>query len=370
MKIVGATHSYEKWLAELVPPVTADLRLKHAKMADPHSPFLFLRATFYRWVQQWESICPDLAELTPVLAVGDLHVENFGTWRDAEGRLAWGVNDFDETCELAFANDLVRLAVSAILSTQGDRLSIDPHLACESIISGYKTGIDSLLEGNAHPVVIDERHRWFEPLLGDRRPDRFWQRRREEIGLSTDAPPAAAKKILNSAMPAKCDNPKFARRVAGVGSLGRPRFFTLADWHGGPVAREAKALLPSAAVWAGVVKPQTAIAYQAILNQAVRCPDPFLAIQDNWIVRRLAPDSGKVELTAGGRATDAVRLLHAMGYATALTHAPGRDVLRSIRKELKKLDGKPFRASAAAMLESTRIDWQQWKQHANDTSQH
>jgi len=32
-----------------------------------------------------------------VLAVGDLHVENFGTWRDAEGRLIWGVNDFDES---------------------------------------------------------------------------------------------------------------------------------------------------------------------------------------------------------------------------------------------------------------------------------
>ena len=22
--------------------------------------------------------------------------ENFGTWRDADGRLVWGVNDFDE----------------------------------------------------------------------------------------------------------------------------------------------------------------------------------------------------------------------------------------------------------------------------------
>jgi len=35
-----------------------------------------------------------------VLAVGDLHVENFGTWRDAEGRLIWGVNDFDEAWRL------------------------------------------------------------------------------------------------------------------------------------------------------------------------------------------------------------------------------------------------------------------------------
>ena len=25
-----------------------------------------------------------------VLSVGDLHLENFGTWRDADGRLVWG----------------------------------------------------------------------------------------------------------------------------------------------------------------------------------------------------------------------------------------------------------------------------------------
>ena len=48
-----------------------------------------------------------------LLCVGDLHVENFGVWRDAEGRLVWGVNDFDEACEAAFAGDLVRLLASA-----------------------------------------------------------------------------------------------------------------------------------------------------------------------------------------------------------------------------------------------------------------
>ena len=54
-------------------------------MAD--SPFAFLRATFYRWVQLWPKVCPELANAALVLGVGDLHVENFGTWRDSEGRL-------------------------------------------------------------------------------------------------------------------------------------------------------------------------------------------------------------------------------------------------------------------------------------------
>jgi len=56
----------------------------------------FFRATFYRWLQLWPELCADLVKAPPVLGVGDLHIENFGTWRDEEGRLIWGVNDLDE----------------------------------------------------------------------------------------------------------------------------------------------------------------------------------------------------------------------------------------------------------------------------------
>ena len=59
-------------------------------------PFPFLRATFYRWAQTWPEVSPETFAAPVALAVGDLHVENFGTWRDVEGRLIWGVNDFDE----------------------------------------------------------------------------------------------------------------------------------------------------------------------------------------------------------------------------------------------------------------------------------
>jgi uncharacterized protein (DUF2252 family) len=36
-------------------------------------------------------------------------VNSFGTWRDLEGRLCWGVDDFDESYWLPYTNDLVRL---------------------------------------------------------------------------------------------------------------------------------------------------------------------------------------------------------------------------------------------------------------------
>jgi uncharacterized protein (DUF2252 family) len=94
MDIIKATKAHEAWLGERISLIEADLRLKHQRMAQ--SPFPFLRATFYRWVQLWPRVCPELATAPAVLGIGDLHVENFGTWRDGEGRLIWGVNDFEE----------------------------------------------------------------------------------------------------------------------------------------------------------------------------------------------------------------------------------------------------------------------------------
>ena len=84
------------------------------------SAFPFLRATFYRWVEQWPSVCLMLArrDQDVLLAVGDCIVENFGVWLDAQQRLVWGVNDFDDACELPFTSDLVRLATSVMLAAE------------------------------------------------------------------------------------------------------------------------------------------------------------------------------------------------------------------------------------------------------------
>ena len=96
---------------------------------------MFLRATFYRWCQFWPDVCPGLRRVRPsVLAVGDLHVENFGTWRDSEGRLVWGINDFDEVCRMPYTIDLVRLAASAHLAIDAEHLRIDHGEACGAIL--------------------------------------------------------------------------------------------------------------------------------------------------------------------------------------------------------------------------------------------
>ena len=87
MNILKATADFEHWLAGQLPIIRQDLALKHQHMAE--AAFPFFRATFYRWLQLWPEICAHLAKAPTVLGVGDLHIENFGTWRDEEGRLIW-----------------------------------------------------------------------------------------------------------------------------------------------------------------------------------------------------------------------------------------------------------------------------------------
>jgi hypothetical protein len=94
----------------------------------------------------------------------------------------------------------------------------------------------------------------------------------------------------------------------------------VAEWRGGSVAREAKALAPSACVWAEQGKGTAPVLYQKILDCAVRCRDPFVRLEKRWIVRRLAPDCSRIELAALPRERDETRLLHAMGWETANVH--------------------------------------------------
>src|SRR5262249_38715235 len=117
--------------------------------------FPFFRATFYRWIQVWPEICSELVAAPKVLSIGDLHVENFGTWRDKEGRLVWGVNDFDEACPLPYTNDLVRLAASAEIADRTHHLHVKPKEACDAILTGYTKAIKSA----GKPLVLEEENK-------------------------------------------------------------------------------------------------------------------------------------------------------------------------------------------------------------------
>ena len=354
MNCKEATQSYEAWLSNQTRVIEADLRVKHQQMSA--DIFSFMRATFYRWLELFKDTCAGLANAPVILAIGDLHVENFGTWRDQEGRLVWGVNDFDEAFALPYTNDLVRLAASAHLAISANHLALRPVDACEAILQGYAKG---LKEGGS-PFVLAERHEWLRSMVAGelRDPVRFWQKLSDLPTIKMRVPGKAAR-ALAGAMPNRKTRYRVVHRVAGLGSLGRQRLVALAEWDGGQIAREAKALVPSTCVWLSG-KEERGSKYGRIVNQAIRCPDPLLDLRKEWIVRRLAPDCSRVELTMLPKGHDEYKLLEAMGRETANIHLGSKRAIGLVKRDLKKRALGWLHAAAKAMVQATIDDWKSW----------
>jgi hypothetical protein len=356
MNVVKATKGFEEWLVLRTQLDKKDLRLKHSRMKA--ELFAFFRATYYRWAQLWPEICTDLAKAPHVLAVGDLHVENFGTWRDIEGRLIWGVNDFDEAWPMAYSIDLVRLAVSAHLAVEAGNLPLKREDICDTLLEGYGESVKQ--EGCA--FVLGEEHQWLRLIAENelRDPVLFWKKMDALTTLKTTVPVSAVDAIEHL-LPAPGIKFRVAHRTAGLGSLGHARYVAIADWHGGRIAREAKALVPSSVCWAQDQKSPAEILYQTIINRAVRCPDPFVQLRGRWIVRRLAPHCSRIELASLRGPNTELRLLHAMGWETANIHLGTPSGRKAILHHLDKQKGKWLHHASEAMLEAIRADWNVWK---------
>lgn len=351
MDIRQSTAAYEKWLARQLRIVPGDLKLKHQNMAEDE--FSFFRATFYRWMQLWPETCPALLKAPKVLACGDLHIENFGTWRDAEGRLVWGVNDFDEAFLLPYTQDLCRLATSAQLAN----LTIGCTESCAAILDGYRDG----LKDGGRPVILADHHVWLREAAWNelRDPIKFWNKLRGLPAWRGKIPGTAERGLLK-ALPGRAKDVKYLHRTSGLGSLGRQRIVALTEWNGGSVAREAKASAPSACLFATQSKGTRSYS-EDLADCAVRAIDPCLHLTDRWIFRRLSPDCCRIELSSLRRVHEQVKLLYVMGYETANLHLGSAKAVPKIVKHLAQLPPGWLDESASAMTRSFRAEFKDWR---------
>ena len=353
--IVESTAEFEKWAGRHVNLIRSDVRLKHRDMAK--APFPFFRATFYRWAQWWPIVCRDLARAPKVLTVGDLHVENFGTWRDLEGRLIWGINDFDEAWPAAYTVDLIRLVTSAYLAIRAEHLEIPRSRACEAIEQGYR---DSLAKGGG-PFVLAEKHKWLRLLaLSELRdPVVFWKKilacPRYKGKLPKDV-----WTLVRGSMPLRTQNYELRSRIAGLGSLGHPRVLALATWDAAHIVREAKQLTPSAWIWSQNLRAATILSRKLIEN-AVRIRDPHVHFAEHWIVRRLAPDCCHIEIQSLPEERDEERLAYEMGWETANIHFGSPRAIPAVKRDLARRKGRWLHKAAKAMQRVTLDDWKLWR---------
>jgi hypothetical protein len=349
--IQDSARLYEDWLRNQLrgDVVETDLDRKHDKMKE--SAFVFLRATYWRWAETILDICPDLGRAPPVLAVGDIHLENYGTWRDIDGRLAWGVNDFDEAAEMPYVLDLVRLAASALLGRTGNSMTAEE--ICAAILLGYGQGLQA-----PKPIVLDRDNQWLRDLVvvPEKQRSKFWKKL--AAAKAKPAPPHY-RKALARAMPEASLALKFARRSAGTGSLGRPRWVGIADWRGAPVVREAKALLMSA--WWRESRGSRKIRCGDIANGRFRAPDPWFRIDGTIAVRRLSPNNRKIEVEDNTNTLLVPDMLRMMGFELANTHFGTMDRRTAVSRDLTKRKRGWLSASTKIACEAITRDYTDWK---------
>jgi hypothetical protein len=357
MDIQSATRSYEAWLRRCAPAVVASqLRDKHDQMRG--DPFVFLRGTYYRWTQLWASEAGDLARAPQVLAVGDLHTDSYGTWRDAEGRMCWGVDDFDDACPLPYTNDLVRWATSLKISIDTGTTTVSLRDGCDAFLERYA----ETLRRGGDPFVLAEGEGPMDKLgISElKAPDDFWHKLNSLPAVRRRVPAAVAR-AFRQTLPDPRLAYRVVRREAGTGSLGQVRYVAIAIWDGGCVAREAKALVPPASDWMTGVRRRGQPYYARALDSAVRSRDPFHCVAGSWLVRRLSPDSNPILIADLPKKRDESLLLGAMGAETANVHLGSPRQSRPILADLRRRPASWLRRSAKAMAKIVEREWKEYR---------
>ncbi|MEU2076436.1 DUF2252 domain-containing protein [Streptomyces sp. NPDC013489] len=261
---------FDTAFGELLAADPAAFRVKFRKMAG--SAFAFYRGTaclFYADLEQESAgradgsihSGPYLDERTGRVWIhGDLHAENFGTYMDANGRLIFNVNDFDEAYVGPFTWDLKRLAASLALVGYAKALSDEQisHLV-RICAASYRERIHALATGtktdDLPPFTLDTAEGALLDALRDARAmTRFglldsmteirdYERRFSAGGGAIELDAAARDKVLAAfdgyletlpeASLARPDSYRVkdvvGRRGIGIGSAGLPSYNILLE---------------------------------------------------------------------------------------------------------------------------------------------
>ena len=367
------------------------LALKYTNMRA--SPFVFLRGTchlFYRRLPD----APVLAEAPAVWCCGDLHLQNFGSYKGDNRLVYFDINDFDESALAPASWDLVRFLASVLVGAGSmDLKKKEAGELCDAFLDGYcltlvsgKAGwveretargligdlLDSL-KGRLRPAFLDSR----TELKGKRR------RLRVDNGKAlpaTDEARAKVTKLIGDLAESR-DDPRFyevldvARRIAGTGSLGVDRYVILVrgkDSPDGNYLLDLKETLPSS-LTPYLKTPQPAWKTQAervveVERRLQAVPAAFLkpirVAKRDYVLRDLQPTSDRISLDEGRSGFDAVRgVVTEMGriLASAQLRSGGRDG-SAIADELIAFGQGAWRTALLAVARDCAVQVQKdWK---------
>ena len=92
--VVEISNRYENWMKANLPSLNRAISTPNTHRWQKRGrelPFDSYGGLSYLWSLRFPQELPELIapSVPTVLGLGDVHIENFGTWRDSEGRLIW-----------------------------------------------------------------------------------------------------------------------------------------------------------------------------------------------------------------------------------------------------------------------------------------
>lgn len=325
------------------------LRLKDALLRA--NPLSFLRGTAFLFWDDW----PGLGEADDGPAAwtcGDLHAENFGSFKGRNRLVYFDINDFDEACLAPASWDVARLLTSLRVTARWQGLNeVDEAIWVDQCLSHYQA---ALLDG--HPLWVERAtaHGPVRSLLQQvrkRRAREFVPRRavlgrkphlkvdgEHALPLSREAQAAVAGAVehglrerLDYSSLGKAVVLDVARRVAGNGSLGVERYVVLAHRPNGrlmlldvkcPAASSAALHSPCVQpAWAS--EAQRVVSVQSMMQAAHPALFGTLMVSRGkqrhaGVMRELLPSEDRVALAAlVGRPRQLADLFQSLGQILA-----------------------------------------------------
>jgi len=225
------------------------LQLKYKKMKE--NPFVFLRGSCHLFYEDWPSNSP-LNQAPLSWICGDLHLENFGSYKGDNRLTYFDVNDFDESVLAPCTFDVTRLITSLFLAVDEIKsFSADPLALATLFLNSYTTGLGN---GKARWIERDTAEGLVEVLLNevqDKKRAKFLDKKApvnnenvRKIEIKQDKTRPVTSSTFNDVKTAlqkfaeSQENPDFFNvidivwRIAGTGSLGLKRYLVLVEGKG------------------------------------------------------------------------------------------------------------------------------------------
>lgn len=324
------------------------LAMKYAKMRE--SPFVFLRGACHLFYDALPDV-PALSRAPLAWCCGDLHFENFGSYK-ADNRLVYfDLNDFDEAALAPCTWDIVRLLTSiccgaeALNATEAEALAVSRD-CLESYRAALQRGKPLWVEAETSSGLVRDlflalQQRSRTEFL-DRRTVKKNGRRTLKVDGAKALPLERAEQErvahFMDRYAAAQPNPGFfkvldvARRIAGTGSLGVMRYIILVEGKSSPDGNyllDLKEAKPSALFPAlqrlGIAQPAwkneaarvtTAQNHMQAVDHAFLAPVELDGVA--CVLKGLQPSEDRVAIGEWGRKLDRLRdVVGTMGRALA-----------------------------------------------------